>query len=80
MCPAHNQKHNNYSITGGYRSNETIKEVAIHELWEEAGYKAEQKELIDLGEVRPSKNEDTIVYLFSIESKSQRRSMARNRY
>ena len=52
--------------TGGLEKGRTILETAQQELWEEAGYKAEQKEFINLGQVRPSKSSDTIVHIFGI--------------
>ena len=67
VCPPHGPELELCSITGGVDPEETVPEAARQELWEEAGYEASEKELVPLGEVRPSKSSDTIVYLFAVD-------------
>lgn len=67
ICPAHGPEFERCSITGGVEPGQTIEEAAVLELWEEAGYRAQVKELVSLGQVRPSKASDTVVHLFAIE-------------
>jgi ADP-ribose pyrophosphatase YjhB (NUDIX family) len=67
VCPAHGSEFEQCSITGGVDLGQTIEEAAVLELWEEAGYRAEVKELVSLGQVRPSKASDTVVHLFATD-------------
>lgn len=67
ICPAHSMEPDHYSITGGLENDETPLACAATELYEEAGYRVEQTELIDLGTVRPSKSADTVVHLFAVD-------------
>lgn len=67
ICPAHSMTPAKYSITGGSKHGESMRECAQRELLEEAGYVANQDELIDLGVVRPSKREDTITHIFGVD-------------
>jgi hypothetical protein len=46
VCPAHGSEFEQCSITGGVDLGQTIEEAAVLELWEEAGYRAEVKELV----------------------------------
>ncbi len=68
ICPPHGDGFKLGSITGGYDNagKFNIKECALNELAEEAGYLASPGDLIDLGTVYVSKISDTIMYLFSI--------------
>jgi 8-oxo-dGTP pyrophosphatase MutT (NUDIX family) len=67
VCPAHGSKMEQYSITGGVELGESVEEAARKELWEETGYRVGVDDLFSLGQVRPSKSADTIVYLFAID-------------
>jgi 8-oxo-dGTP pyrophosphatase MutT (NUDIX family) len=67
VCPAHGPELELCSITGGVEPEETIEQAALQELWEEAGFRANEYDLISLGQVHPSKSADTIVYLFAID-------------
>lgn len=53
------------SITGGFENSETY--TAIHELWEEAGYKIAEADLIPLGYSFASKSSDTKYTLYSVD-------------
>jgi 8-oxo-dGTP pyrophosphatase MutT (NUDIX family) len=53
------------SITGSVENKDPIS-TAIHELQEEAGIKATPEQLLDLGEVWPSKSSDTICHLYGL--------------
>lgn len=66
VCPAHSQKPEACSITGGLEPDHSVAETACLELWEEAGYEANPSDLIALGTVRPSKAADTVVHLFAV--------------
>lgn len=67
VCPAHGPELEQCSITGGVEPGQSVEEAALQELWEEAGYRAEANELVSLGQARPSKAADTVVYLFAID-------------
>jgi 8-oxo-dGTP pyrophosphatase MutT (NUDIX family) len=67
VCPAHRPDLDRYSITGGIEPGESIQEAARQELWEEAGYRIDEEDLINLGQVRPSKSADTVVHLFAVD-------------
>ena len=67
VCPAHGPAPEQCSITGGLEPEQRVEEAAVQELWEEAGYRATENELISLGKVRPSKALDTTVYLFAVD-------------
>ncbi len=67
VCPAHGPELERCSITGGLEPGQTVEEAALSELWEEAGYRVEAEELASLGQVRPSKASDTVVYLFAVD-------------
>lgn len=70
ICPAHGLTPNLYSITGGVELDETPIQAARHELAEEAGYYVDEEQFVVLGEVRPSKQSDTIAYLYTIDLSS----------
>jgi len=74
VCPAHGSELELCSITGGLEPGVTVAETACEELWEEAGYRAETSELIDLGTVRPSKASNTIVHLFAVDASEKLQS------
>jgi 8-oxo-dGTP pyrophosphatase MutT (NUDIX family) len=67
VCPAHSMEPGQYSITGGVQKDETILSSAQRELREESGYAMRQDEFIGLGQVFPTKQMDTTVYLFAID-------------
>lgn len=75
ICPAHFPKDTakaamqarRYSITGGVKAGETFAQTAVRELLEEAGYAVSDEALIDLGQVYPSKQEDTLAQLYSVD-------------
>ncbi|KKN06102.1 hypothetical protein LCGC14_1080610 [marine sediment metagenome] len=71
-CPAHSQKIELCSLTGGIDSRKSNwQQAALHyaqkELEEESGIKVSQNRFVSLGTVKHSKSADTIVHLFSIE-------------
>lgn len=74
LCPAHGPELERCSITGGVAPGQSIKETALQELWEEAGYRVEADALMSLGSLRPSKSADTIVHLFAVEVSGQAQS------
>ena len=54
------------SITGGVDKDATVKASALNELYEEAGYEnVNSSDLIELGTVRISKQEDSLWHLFA---------------
>lgn len=66
ICPAHlDIVPSLTAISGGIEEGDTPLETAIKESYEEAGYKLEASDFIDLGSCRLSTNQDTIVYLFA---------------
>jgi 8-oxo-dGTP pyrophosphatase MutT (NUDIX family) len=67
ICPAHSLSPSIYSITGGVNAEETPLNAAKRELAEEAGYYVETEQLVMLGQLRPSKQSDTIAYLYSAD-------------
>lgn len=54
------------SLTGGYEGGD-IRDLAIQELKEEAGYDAEKRELIDLGQSYASKSSDTKYSIYAVD-------------
>lgn len=76
VCPAHGPDRELCSITGGLEPGKTVEESAQQEIWEEAGYAIEGDELISLGQVRPSKSADTLVYLFAVDVTAKRQQVA----
>jgi 8-oxo-dGTP pyrophosphatase MutT (NUDIX family) len=67
VCPAHGPDLSLYSITGGVEQHGSIEEAAQQELWEEAGFRVDEDDLISLGQVWPSKSADTIAHLFAVD-------------
>jgi len=67
VCPAHGDGLALTAISGGIEEGDTLLETAIKESYEEAGYKLEASDFVDLGSCRLSTNQDTIVYLFAAD-------------
>lgn len=69
LCPAHSDDIELTSVTGGYDNSDifSIEQCALNELKEEAGFNAQEKDLIRLGTVRPSKASDTTMHLFAVD-------------
>lgn len=68
MCPAHLDSIPALTaIAGGIEEGDTPLETAVKESYEEAGYKLQASDFIDLGNCRLSTNQDTIVYLFAAD-------------
>ncbi len=75
VCPAHASAHTvkadmqpaRYSITGGPTADEDMVSCGVRELAEEAGYVVSPHEMIDLGQVYPSKQEDTLAQLYGVD-------------
>jgi 8-oxo-dGTP pyrophosphatase MutT (NUDIX family) len=67
VCPAHRPEPEMCGITGGVDPGWTVEEAAQQELWEEAGYQIDRGDLINLGQVRPSKSADTTAHLFAVD-------------
>jgi ADP-ribose pyrophosphatase YjhB (NUDIX family) len=67
ICPAHSLSPSIYSITGGVNAEEIPLNAANRELAEESGYYVENEQLIMLGQLRPSKQSDTIAYLYTVD-------------
>ncbi|MDX2162922.1 MAG: NUDIX domain-containing protein [bacterium] len=76
VCPAHSPHIEPCSITGGVNPGEGVRETALHELLEEAGYTVQDADLIALGTVRPSKSADTTVHLFAVNIKGMQAGIA----
>lgn len=69
ICPAHDDASPQLcAITGGVEKGKTPIESAITELREEAGYYADECDILSLGEVRPSKSADTVTYLYAFDA------------
>lgn len=71
-CPAHSQKIELCSLTGGIDSHkdswqQSALNYAQKELEEEAGIEVPKNRFVSLGTVKHSKSADTIVHLFSVE-------------
>jgi 8-oxo-dGTP pyrophosphatase MutT (NUDIX family) len=54
------------SITGGLEKGQTPIQCALNELWEEAGYKVEEKDMIFVGNCFASKSSDTKYHLYIV--------------
>ena len=77
ICPAHlDIVPALTAISGGIEEGDTPLETAVKESHEEAGYKLEANDFIDLGSCRLSTNQDTIVYLFAADVTSKERHHA----
>jgi len=67
ICPAHSDELELCSITGGMdKESESPVFTARRELIEESGYVVDNKNLVYLGTVRPSKSSDTTTHLFTV--------------
>lgn len=66
ICPAHSPNPEQCGITGGIGDKEPV-DAAVEELKEEAGYTQEVTRFQFLGTVRPSKQSDTVAYLYAID-------------
>lgn len=73
ICPAHGDGLALTAIAGGIEEGDTPLQTAIKEAYEEAGYKLQTSELVNLGSCRLSTNQDTIVYLFAADVTGIRR-------
>ena len=65
VTPCWGMNHVISSITGGLETDDP-RDTAIHELKEEAGYDADNKQLISLGTSFGTKSTDSVYYLYSI--------------
>jgi len=63
--PCHGNKIELVSLTGGVERNSPL-HSARKELYEEAGYNLLAEKFISLGTVRPSKSQDTVVFLYAV--------------
>lgn len=66
VCPAHGPTYELTSITGQCSPERDPTEVALEELYEEGGYRADQSQLIHLKSMRPVKFADTTAHLYAI--------------
>lgn len=67
VCPAHSDKTELCSITGGMdKEGESPVFTAMRELIEEGGYKVPIENIVLLGTVRPSKSSDSTTHLFAV--------------
>ncbi len=77
ICPAHlDTVPTLTAIAGGIEEEDTPTQTAIKEAYEEAGYRLEGNDLVDLGSCRLSTNQDTIVYLFAADVTDKKRAHA----
>lgn len=68
VCPAHlDTTPALTAVSGGIEKGDSPIETAIKEAYEEAGYRLDPNELIDLGLCRLSTNQDTIVYCYAAD-------------
>lgn len=65
--PAHDDGMPLVCITGGVDHGDTPPEAAVAELWEEGGFALEEKDLIELGTMRPLASSDATVYLYAVD-------------
>lgn len=65
--PCHNDGVSLCALTGMVDGGEDFKTAAAREFEEESGVKVDEKELEDLGEIRPSKASDTVVHLYAVK-------------
>lgn len=72
-CLPHEDGFSLTSITGGVDEGLSPEEAAVEELYQEGGYEADAKDLINLGTCRPSKQEDTLCYLYGFEAGDRER-------
>lgn len=68
ICPSHSPEPKLCAVAGGMdKEGESPVQVAVRELYEETGYIAREKDIIDLGTARPSKGLDTTMHLFAVD-------------
>ena len=67
ICPAHNDGMALTAISGGIEEGDSLLETAVKESYEEAGYKLNASDFVDLGRCNLSTNQDTYVYLFAAD-------------
>jgi 8-oxo-dGTP diphosphatase len=68
ICPAHDDKKPVLTaIAGGIEEGDIPLGTAVKESYEEAGYKLNSEDFIDLGQCNLSTNQDTIIYLFAAD-------------
>jgi 8-oxo-dGTP pyrophosphatase MutT (NUDIX family) len=67
ICPAHSPVHELTSITGQCPTGRAPLEIAVKELYEEGGYRAEQDQFMYLKNTRPVKFADTTAHLYAID-------------
>lgn len=68
VCPAHGDTTQTLtSITGGINIKREPLDVAIEEIYEEAGYRVSPEQIIHLGKVNLTKSTDTIGYLYAMD-------------
>lgn len=77
VCPAHSDAPGRYSITGGVTPDETPEAAALRELEEEAGFSVTEDALIALGTARPSKQSDTLAFLYAVDVAALQQGEAR---
>lgn len=77
VCPAHSDKTQVLtSITGGINIKRKPLDVAVEEIYEEAGYRISPKQIIHLGKVNLTKSTDTIGYLYAVDVTGLKRGKA----
>lgn len=68
ICPSHSPNPKLCAVAGGMDvENELPAATAVRELFEETGYIAKLKDIIPLGDCRPSKGTDTQMYMFAVD-------------
>lgn len=77
ICPAHGDTVPELTaIAGGIEEGDTPLETAVKESYEEAGYKLEASDFIELGTTMLSTNQDTRIYLFAADVTGRVRGVA----
>lgn len=68
ICPAHGDKTQILtSITGGVNIKKEPLDIAVEEVYEEAGYRVLPEKVISLGKVNLTKSTDTIGHLYAMD-------------
>lgn len=68
ICPAHGDKSQTLtSITGGVNIKREPLDVAVEEVYEEAGYRVSPEQVVALGKVNLTKSTDTIGHLYAVD-------------
>ena len=74
ICPAHGDETQILtSITGGVNIKRNPIDVAVEEIYEEAGFKVKKEQLLDLGKVNLTKSTDTIGHLYAVDVENMKR-------